>query len=473
MRCRSRTPPPFRVAVSVAVALGWVAGALLIVGNAHGDNRIRRDPPLLFGAGSHLIRPPVEIDPRLPKGSAFAAQRERPRSVGAACSARLPVCVQPGSDSSAAQALRALQALELAYERLVIALRLPAPLPDDAHGGSDALDWYLTGESRELATERDALDLGALDRAAAFCVSGAHDDQLGLERSATLCLGEAIAKRLDPGEIPAIQRAFASELWWLTGSIGSLDVQAVDDAQARPERALAARSAEPNAAATLLFEFLESARSAQAASGLVTSLLSAAASSTSGGSFEWNNEPDVFDVLRHSLDEDTGKVATLLGDYAVSRAFLGDRDDGTHPPFLEWAGAFARPRYDWTLKFSSLPRRVRASRPIEPSGIELIWVDLDEVPIGVSLGFESEWEAPVSFKWRLISVDDQGREMARVDVPFQERGRSAEGRVVNLTGVRAVLAIGINLGGVDLAHPFDPDQDPFEAQSCTAYFARM
>ena len=63
--------------------------------------------------------------------------------------------------------------------------------------------------------------------------------------------------------------------------------------------------------------------------------------------------------------------------------------------------------------------------------------------------------------------------MARVDVPFQERGRSSEGRVVNLTGVRAVLAIGINMGGVDLAHPFDPDLDPFEAQSCTAYFARM
>ena len=95
------------------------------------------------------------------------------------------------------------------------------------------------------------------------------------------------------------------------------------------------------------------------------------------------------------------------------------------------------------------------------------------MPIGVSLGFESEWEAPVAFKWRLISLDESGQEMARVDVPFQERGRSSEGRVVNLTGVRSVLAVGINMGGVDLAHPFDPDLDPFEPQSCTAYFARM
>jgi len=457
----------------LGVALGCAAGALFAAGSAHADNRIRRDPPLLFGGAPHTIRPPVEIDPKLPQGARFAAEHERPHSIGAACSARQPVCVQRGEGSSQVQALRALQALELAYERVVLASKLPAPLPDDGHGGSDALDWYLTGDSRELAAERDALRLGALDRAAAFCVSSASDDTLSLERNATLCVGEAIAKRLDPGEAPAIQRAFATELWWLTGSIGSLDVQAIDDAQAHPERAIAARSVASSAAATLLFEFLESARSAQAAGGLVTSLLSAAASSTQGGAFEWNNEPDVFDVLRHSLDEDTGKVATLLSEYAVSRAFLGDRDDGTHPPFLEWAGAFARPRYDWTIKFSSLPRRVRASRPIEPSGIELIWVDLDEVPIGVSLGFESEWEAPVSFKWRLISIDDQGREMARVDVPFQERGRSSEGRVVNLTGVRAVLAIGMNMGGVDLAHPFDPDQDPFEAASCTAYFARM
>ena len=457
----------------IGVALGWAAGALFAAPPLRADNRIRRDPPLLFGGGPRTIRPPVEIDPQLPKGAAIAAQRERPHSIGAACSARLPVCAQRGPGSSAAQALRALQALELAYERLVLASRLPAPIPDDGHGGSDALDWYLSADARELSTERDALSLGTLDRAAAFCSSGESDDAWSLERSATLCVAEAIAKRLDPGEAPAIQRAFASELWLSTGSIGSLDVQAVDDAQAHPERAIAARSAEPSAAATLLFEFLESARSSQPSGALVTSLLAAAASSTPAGAFEWNNEPDVFDVLRHSLDEDTGKFATLLSDYAVSRAFLGDRDDGTHPPFLEWAGAFARPRYDWTIKFSSLPRRVRASRPIEPTGIELIWVDMDEVPIGVSLGFESEWEAPVSFKWRLISVDDQGREMARVDVPFQERGRSSEGRVVNLTGVRAVLAIGINMGGVDLAHPFDPDQDPFEPQSCTAYFARM
>ena len=457
----------------VVLACGFGAFCSLRAAPADAANTARRDPPLLFGAGPHQVRAPIEIDPNLPTGARFAARLERPRGASAVCSTWVPVCVQRGTGVSAAEALRSLDALELAYERTVDALALPAPLADDGHGGSDALDWYLEVSAGELASERDAVGSGVLDRAAAFCVSAASSDALLAARDATLCLGEAIAKRLDPGETPGISRAFATELWWLTGRVSALDVQLIDDAQAHPERALAGRSAPSNGAAALLFDFLESARSSQPIAQLSAALLSAAASSTSAGAYEWNNEPDVFDVLRHSLDEDTAKVATLFGEYAVSRAFLGDRDDGAHPPFVEWAGTFARPSYDWTIKFSSLPRRVRASRPIDPTGIELIWVDLDEVPIGVSLGFESEWEAPVAFKWRLISLDDTGREMARVDVPFQERGRSSEGRVVNLTGVRAVLAIGINMGGVDLAHPFDPDQDPFEAESCTAYFARM
>ena len=433
----------------------------------------RRDPPLLFGpGGTHEIRPPVTIDPNLPTGVGVAAEHERPHSTDAACSARRPVCVHPASGVSAAHALGALQALELAYERVVGALSLPEPLTDDGHGGSDALDWYLTADASELAIESDALRLGPLDRGAAFCLGGSHEDAVLRERDATLCVGEAIARRFDPGETPAVQRAFATELWWLSGRISALDVQLVDDAQAHPELAVAARGSTGGAAA-LFFDLLESSRSSQSLGGLSASLLSGAASSTRGGALAWNDEPDVFDVLRHSLDEETSQMASLLGEYAISRAFLGDRDDGSHPPFGEWAGAFGRARFDWVIKFSSLPRRVRAARPIDPTGIELIWVDLDEVPLGVSLGFESEWEAPVAFKWYLVSLDEHGQEMARVDVPFQERARTTQGRVVKLLGVHAVLAIGVNMGGVDLAHPFDPDLDPFEAQSCTAYFARM
>ena len=457
-----------RIGTSLGAFLACGLGSLSALAGT-----VRSDPPLLFGAGPHVPRAPISIDPALPTGPDVAAALERPHSASAACSERVPVCVQRGSNVTGADALRALGALEAAYQRVVLALALPTPLADDGHGGSDALDWYLDADRSELSSERDALGSGGFDRAAAFCVSAASSDDWLLQRDATLCVGEAIAKRLAVGESSALQRAFATELWWITGRITALDVQAVDDAQAHPERAVAGRSSASSAGAALLLDFLERARSSQASGGLIASLFSAAADVTPGGALQWNDEPDVFDVLRHSLDEDSAKLASLFGQYAVSRAFLGDRDDGTHPPFGAWLGAFGRPNYDWVIKFTSLPRRVRASRPIEPTGMEMAWVDLDEVPLGVSLGFESEWEAPVAFRWTLISVDENGQEMARVDVPFQERGRSAEGRVVNLTGVRAVLAIGVNMGGVDLAHPFDPDLDPFESQSCTLYFARM
>lgn len=431
----------------------------------------RRDPPLLFGAGPHVVRPPVAIDPELPTGAPFGARSERPRDGETACSPLRPVCVHRGSGVSGAQALDALRALESAYERVVLASRLPPPLADDGHGGSDALDWYLDDSNDELTVEPDAIRFDQLDAAGAFCRAGSLD--FGGARDATRCVAESVAKRLDPAATPGLSRAFALEQWWLTGRVTSLDVEAIDDAQAHPERALAGRTAAPNASATVWLDFLELARSSQDPGALSTSLFAAAAATTPPGSWQWHDAPDLFDVLRHTLDEDTAKTSALFGEYAVARAFLGDRDDGTHPPYLEWAGAFARPRYDWVLKYSSLPRRVRASKPLEPTGIELVWIDMDEVPLGASLGFQADWEAPVAFKWRLISVDAEGREMARVDVPFQERGRSSEARVVNLLNVRAVLAVGINMGGVDLAHPFDPDLDPFEPSSCTVYLASM
>ena len=162
----------------IGLALGCAVTALGAPRSAHADNRIRRDPPLLFGGGPHTIRPPVEIDPLLPTGAPFAARLERPHSIGAACSAKRPVCVQRSGGAPPALALRALSALELAYERVVDVLRLPAPLSDDGHGGSDALDWYLGSDGQELSTERDAVGPGGFDRAAAFCVAGASDDAL-------------------------------------------------------------------------------------------------------------------------------------------------------------------------------------------------------------------------------------------------------------------------------------------------------
>jgi hypothetical protein len=201
--------------------------------------------------------------------------------------------------------------------------------------------------------------------------------------------------------------------------------------------------------------------------------LAAAASKTPAASLHFQNEPDMFDVLRHTYQENPAQMAALLANFAVMRAFAGDREDGVHLPGLGFAGSFGRARFDWVIPFSTLPRRVLSGRPIEPTGAELIWVGLDEVPLGVGLGFRAEWEAPVAFQWQLVTIDAHGQELQRVDVPHQERATSAEARIVKLDGAAAVVIAGTNLEGVDLAHPFDPDVEPFEPHACTVYLAKM
>lgn len=435
----------------------------------------KRDPPLLFGGPVPRAKRQVTLDPRLPTGAPIPAVAARPLAVASRCSFARPVCVHAAEPDAVAALPDALLALERAFERVVLALRLPPPLPDADAGGSDALDWYLGTPDASLVAPAEPLWPGRTDRAAVHCRSALAGGAL-LERDATLCVGEALASALDAGEQPDAKRALALELWWISGVKTALDVQVVDDAQRRPERALARDGAADAGSAgrfALLLETLETTRSAASPGTLSASIFSAAASRTAPGAWRFDNEPDVFDVLRHSLDEDTTRYADLLVDFALRRALAGDRDDGTRLPALEYAGAFGRAHFDWVIPFSTLPRRVLTGVPVAQSGAELIWLELDDAPIGTAVGFRIEWEAPVAFKWRALLIDAQGREVRRVDVTFQDRATAADGRVLRLDGAKAMILAGVNLGGVDLAHPFDPDVAPFEPAACTVYLAAL
>jgi hypothetical protein len=435
----------------------------------------KRDPPLLFGGAIAKPKVKVPLDPRLPTGAELPAVLPRPRAVASLCSFARPVCVHALSDAQVAALPDALRAFEQAYERVVLALGIPAPLPDAAVGGSDALDWYVTDASETMTASLEALAPGRMDAAPVFCRGGAPGGAL-TARQATLCVGEAVAAGLDAGEGADARSALALELWWITGSKTSLDVQAVDEAQRHPEAALAfddPRRAGADARFALLLETLETTRSAASPGVLSASMFSAAGSRTPPNVARFDNEPDVFDVLRHSVDDELPRYADLLVDFALRRALTGDRDDGTRLPSLGFAGSFARAQFDWVIPFSSLPRRVLTGKPVAQSGAELIWVELDDAPIGAAVGFRAEWEAPVTFKWRILLIDREGREVRRLDVAFQERGSSADARVLRIDGAKAIVIAGVNLGGVELAHPFDPDVSPFEPSGCTVYLVSM
>lgn len=421
------------------------------------------------------------LDPRLPTGARLGISAPRPvTGERPACSFVRPVCVQTDPDTPAELALGVLRALEDAYERLTIGLGLPAPLPDRGAGGSDALDLYLVADdSRKAASldvASDAPFVAEFDRAPGYCVlsNAARASAEELRRFTSLCLAESILLRLDPAETPHLRRAVATELWWITGTPTDSDYRDADDAQARPERAIGRRDLDPTSGGSaLFFEYLEREHGIAGPGALSAALVASSAGKTAGNALLWNNEPDLFDVLRHTLHEDRPSVAALFSDFAVDRAFVGSRDDGQHLPGLAWLGDFGRVRFDWVMKYSSLPRRVAATRPIEPSGSIYIWLELDDLPLGAVLGFQANWEAPVPFKWSLVRVDKDGVELSRIDVPFQERGSTIEARITNLEAAAYVLVVGTNLGGADLAHPFDPDLSPFEAQSCTVYLAKL
>lgn len=452
-------------------AAAGVTLATLLVG---GCRDARAEPNRSFFLGAPTRPPtPRAVDSHLPTGPPRIGAPRPSGDSKPACAFRAPVCVHAAEGVDPARALDALGALERAYERLVWALDLPAPRDDDGRGGSDALDLYLIDGARDGPLDvRNDLAVGqSWDSASSFCVLDA--DQGSLERAATLCVGEAIGRRLDAAETPHTLRAYATHLWWVSGSPTTRDLDAVDRIQLEPERAVAKGALDASAeGAALFFEYLEAAWGLGAPARLGTSLVALSANSTPARAFRWNNEPDTWDVVRESVGG-LPAFAGLMSDFSVSRAFLGDRDDGTHFPSLEWPGWFGSPRFDWTLTWSSLPRRVLLSRPVEPTGAAYLWLGLDGVALGSVLGFQAECESPAPFAWSLVRVGRDGRELGRLQVPFQEAAPKVEQRLTNLETAAGVVIVGTNLGGISAAFPFDPDIFPYEPHSCAVYLVRL
>jgi len=409
----------------------------------------------------------------LPTGAPLVTE---PRPEGfepPACSLRRPVCVHRASVVPESVAAVALTALESAYERLVLALRLPSPERDRGRGGTDGLDLYLfppePAARGEVELALDPVDPWGFDRASGSCRAVAAS-AVDLARTAALCVGEAVAARLDPAATPSLRRAYALHLWLATGAPTGTDLAVIEDAQVTPERAVASRDQGPGTAgAALLLEHLDATRGGGGPGALATGLLAAAASDTRAEALTWNDEPDLLDVIRHTLGARPAETAQLFGGFAVARGFLGSRDDCTHFPRLTTVGDAGRIRFDWSLPLSTLPRRVATTRPIEPTGSVYVWIDLDEVLTRGRLGFEAEWEPPATFQWSLVRVSADGRELSRVSAPYQEQTTSAVQHLDDLASAAAVVIVGTNLGGRGPGRPHDPDLAPLVPSGCTVY----
>lgn len=440
------------------------------------------------------------IDPALPTGSRVVIGTRPPGLGVTACSSREPVCVHADRKLPADLLADYASALEEARGLLVGALGLPAPLAD-LHGPSPGLDLYLV--SRPAAGVVDDLEvlgdtpLPGSDRAAAFCRARPRREEL--RRQSVECVAEALLMGLDAAETPFSRRAVAAYLWHTVGGSSSSDLLAIDRFQANPQLSWLGRELTPESAgAALFFHYLDRRLGAgqrgllpaallqmsrrvappsgsQAQPGQTQPAPPQAARATGAGSLgaQWNNEPDSLDVLRRAFADRKQTFDDFLLDFAVWRAFLGSRDAGQNAPDLLWLGDAGRVRFEWALTTSSLPRRVAPLRPIEPLGTSYFWLEVDRVTLGKNLAFQAEWEAPAAIRWTLVAIDARGQPIQRYDLPYVQNATSAERTIVDQQDASAFLIVGTSVGGVDLAHPIDPDHEPLEPHGFTVYLAEI
>jgi hypothetical protein len=143
-----------------------------------------------------------------------------------------------------------------------------------------------------------------------------------------------------------------------------------------------------------------------------------------------------------------------------------------HLSGVERFGDFGRVRFEWSVPFGSLPRRLAPTRPLEPTGATYLWVDCADAPAGAELTFVADWELPSIFRWSLIKVDKSGAESGRVDIAGVYGDSHVERSVVGLGGLAGLLIVGVNGGSTDRAHPFDPDEAPYMPHSYTVTLAK-
>jgi len=443
-------------------SLAALLAILALANTAHGDSVLLGPTPR-----PHAVR--AQLDPSLPTGAERWSQLDLGKVGRLRCSPGRPLCV--GSFSATeGHAAAALAALETAWNHLVIDLGLPEPRSSDS---GEPLTWVLEPTSRSTLGVLLRPRLGLpFDSASVVCRSGANNPRLDLERDAHLCVGEGIAARLDAGETPRNRRAYALSLWWSLGKPRDRDVQAIADSAHRDWQSPLGRDDIENAPLTaLLLEYFDRVRGTAAIDATQTGLFALSAQHSDPSAPRYQNDPDVFDVLRRSLDDDHAKLAQMWRSWAVARALLAQHTGALTR--LGWVGDLGRLEPAWTLPVSSLPRRVAPTFPLAPLGMVAVRVPVDQPLDHQMLGLQVAWEPPSAFVWTVLKLGPGDREMGRIDLAYQQRATMAEQRLVLDPKVESLLILGINLGGIDLVHPPDPDHAPFEAHGCTVYLARL
>jgi hypothetical protein len=407
----------------------------------------------------------------LAPGVSEAAERP-PRGDASLCAPDTALCVHGSALHDGATLPTVLDAARRA--RVALApWSLPPALPDGGRGGSHALDIYLeTGHG--AAAYADPWDgFSSFDRGSAFGRLGRSAGDAApcaLEAALARVMVQASLLGLDARIHDGVLALHASHIASLATPCPAVETAAIDDFQRQPERALSSWPRGAASGAMLWSSYLDREVGKRRDGTLLTNMLALSPQAANAG----RNEPDLFDTLRRLLDaRGKPRFDQAMLDFAVERAFVGDRADGVHGHGSEHHGRFGRPRFDWSLPYDSLPRRVAPPRPVEPSGASYLWLDLAGAPRGAAVSLHVRWEESFVYAWSIVKVDRNGVAVGRVDAEAvwgrDELQLSAHG----LDDLAGVVVVATSLGSDDREHPFDPDAGPPQGSSFELTLRRL
>lgn len=163
----------------------------------------------------------------------------------------------------------------------------------------------------------------------------------------------------------------------------------------------------------------------------------------------FTHEPDVFDVMKESfgnLKFKGSKFEDILIDFAVERALDPEaQGKGTEGHWV-----------DWEVAWPSTPRRLLATRAVDPLGASLVKIRTAGRRPQAALRVEATWEFEAHFRWCAVMLDAQGKHLRRIVLTAPERAVDVQMSLRTLEDVAEVWLVAINLG--DPKRPLDPDE---------------
>lgn len=389
-----------------------------------------------------------------------AGEIQRPSAQLAGCSSREAVCVHAIGEVDPALAAEAVARAEQALATLRD-LELPMPPADGGLGGSYDVDLYLDPNRVGSAAYADPLfEAAGFDNASSFALVEARPGGCRFASDIARSMSQVVLLGMDPAAHDGTIAMQSSYLASMIAPCPTLEHAAVDLFQREPWHALNGAPRDALAGSMLFPLFLDSEHGMGTPAAVMNGLIAVSTQRTPGEQARFDNEPDIYDALRKVTKARKFDLGGLLIDFAVARAFLGNRSDGLHLPGIDDFGALGRPHFEWSIDYDSLPRRLAPLYAVDPTGATYLWLDVKEGDADRGLSFHAEWDDSYVFMWSLVRVDREGKEIARVDKGGIWGQRELHCTLADLSDTAGVLIVGTSLGNDDRANPYDPDDGP-------------